>query len=235
MKRLINRIPAIIQSFARPMILMTGCLAICLVCYGTSFAESPSGGSNSALGDKLLQAIAAGDLTETASLLNQGANPNALDQNGISALMYAAELDDIYSARLLLDKGADVNLPAAQYGITALMKAAVFAGDDFVMLLLDKGAKVDVATTKGGNALFEALNMKRFKSSEILLKHGANPNFMISGMPIISYCVLYGLDDFAIKLLKKYGAKTNLPASSGPYTGKTVMQIAEERGLTNTK
>lgn len=234
MKRLINRIPVMVQSFARSMILITGCLAICLVCCGTSLAETKSGGTENTLGDQLLQAIAAGDLTETASLLNQGANPNASDQNGISALMYTAELDNIYSARLLLDKGADVNLLAAQYGITALMKASVFAGDDFVTLLLDKGAKVDVASTKGGNALFEALYMKRFKSSEVLLKRGANPNFMINGIPIISYCVLYGLDDFSLKLLKKYGAKTNLPATSGPYAGKTVMQIAEERGLTST-
>lgn len=230
MKRSINWILVVFQSITPFTILMTGCLMFCLVCCGISAAEPSSGSPDSTLGDKLLHAVASGDLSESASLLNQGANPNALDKNGISVLIYTAELDDIYTARLLLEKGAVVDFKEAQYGMTALMKAAVFAGDDFVTLLLDKGAKVDTATSRGGNALLEALFVNRFKSAEVLLKRGANPNFMVNGLPIMSSCIAYGKDDFAIKLLKKYGAKPNLPATSGPYAGKTALQIATDLG-----
>lgn len=53
---------------------------------------------------------------------------------------------------LLLDKGADVNAPAALNGCgTALQLAAIQGNSDIVLLLLSKGAKIHEppALTKG--------------------------------------------------------------------------------------
>ncbi len=84
-----------------------------------------------------------GEAEEVARLLGQGADANETDRfYGRTALMWAAEQGHPEVAKLLLDKGADVNAKTGE-GWTALMSAAVGRDLEVVRLLLDKGADVN--------------------------------------------------------------------------------------------
>ena len=79
-----------------------------------------------------------GDAATLRALLDAGADPNARNAAGATALMWAA--DDLAKARLPVDRGADVNATSLD-GRTPIMLAAARAGSSQVLsLLLDKGA-----------------------------------------------------------------------------------------------
>lgn len=100
-------------------------------------------------------AAAFGGAEATEFLLNEGADPNArsknaLDNNALHAC--CAISHNAHIAKLLLDKGADVN--AIQHGSFTALHSAAFSGDlPMVRLLLDSGAKLDPKTDDGQTAL----------------------------------------------------------------------------------
>ncbi|MFZ3212588.1 MAG: ankyrin repeat domain-containing protein, partial [Terriglobales bacterium] len=71
----------------------------------------------------LLEAVEYDNRSEVQRLLAQGADPNARDEHGVTALMKSAEDMDAALARLLIAAGADVNARDA-VGMTALLTAA---------------------------------------------------------------------------------------------------------------
>jgi ankyrin repeat protein len=73
------------------------------------------------------------------ALIEGGADVNAADNFGITALQGAAMIGDVEVARVLVEKGADVNLQSLA-GYTALHVAALSGKAEFVQFLLDKGA-----------------------------------------------------------------------------------------------
>jgi uncharacterized protein len=93
---------------------------------------------------------------------------------GETALMFAARVGDVASARLLLAAGANVN-DADAWGVSAMVLAAHSGFTEMVEFLLDKGADAD-ATGPGFTALHEAIMRRDEKMVTALLAHGANPN-----------------------------------------------------------
>ena len=81
------------------------------------------------------------DIASARLLLDAGADPNARNDAGATALMWA--VDDLEITRLLLERKADPNVRSAD-GRSALMLAAGRSGaSDVVKLLLDAGAMLD--------------------------------------------------------------------------------------------
>lgn len=87
-----------------------------------------------------------------AYLIEQGADVNQANAFGKTPLMYAAQYNQVQSARTLLDKGAYPNattlipVDGCSYSLrttnmTALHYAARYAGPELVKLLLDRGAE----------------------------------------------------------------------------------------------
>ena len=72
-------------------------------------------------------------------LLDQGADINQRDDNGRSALMFAAINAHYETMNMLLEHGADVNA-RSNVGGTALMAAALAGDLRMVKALLDQGA-----------------------------------------------------------------------------------------------
>lgn len=87
----------------------------------------------------LYWAACGGDADIVKLLLNKGANPNAKDKDGCTALMFAAEWGHIDIVKLLLDKGAAPNVKNND-GETALDWATRNDYPDIVKLLKQHGA-----------------------------------------------------------------------------------------------
>lgn len=105
-------------------------------------------------------------------------NPNLISRGGggTSALMYVAMNGFIEGAKLLLDRGAKIELQ--QYGNkwTPLMMAANADKTAMVNYLLDRGAKIEAVDTVGNKALLIASNGFFYDTVSALLKRGANVN-----------------------------------------------------------
>ncbi len=88
----------------------------------------------------IMYAALYGDATDVRLLLERGADPNAQNDDGGTALMYA--IDDAAKVRLLLDHGANVDAVSGE-GRTALTLALAHPGSaDVVKMLLDKSKAV---------------------------------------------------------------------------------------------
>jgi len=97
-----------------------------------------------------------------------------IPHGGDTALMFAARVGDLASARLLVAAGANVN-DADAWGVSAMVLAAHSGFADLVEFLLDKGADAN-ATGPGFTALHEAIMRRDDKMVSALLAHHANPN-----------------------------------------------------------
>ncbi len=136
-----------------------------LLCAVAADAEIP--------GDQLLGEIRKGDLAALRSSLAHGANANARDAKGATALMYAVLYGDVEYVNLLLDKGADPNA-SNDLGINALMWAA---GDlAKVRTLIAHGANINARSNYGYTALsVAAASPGNLPTVLLLLDKGADP------------------------------------------------------------
>jgi ankyrin repeat protein len=98
----------------------------------------------------------------------------AIPHGGETALMFAARVGDLDSAKLLVAAGANVNDMDA-WGISATVLAAHSGFSEFVEFLLDKRADPN-ADGAGFSALQEAIMRREETMAAALLDHGADPN-----------------------------------------------------------
>ncbi len=93
-----------------------------------------------------------GHLKTAEFLLNEGADVNAKNDEGNTALILAAQLNKKDIVELLLNKGADVHA-ANLKGYTALMLAASKGQGDVICPLVRKGADINAKDNEGNTAL----------------------------------------------------------------------------------
>jgi ankyrin repeat protein len=98
----------------------------------------------------------------------------AIPHGGDTALMFAARVGDLASAKLLVAAGANVN-DADAWGVSATVLAAHAGAGDVVDFLLEKGADPNAAAA-GFAALHVAVMRRDEKMVTALLAHGADAN-----------------------------------------------------------
>src|SRR5580658_760187 len=98
----------------------------------------------------------------------------AIPHGADTALLFAARVGDLDSAKLLVAAGAGVNDRDA-WGVSATVLAAHSDFRELAELLLDKGADPNVAEA-GFTALHEAIMRRDEMMVSALLAHGADPN-----------------------------------------------------------
>ncbi len=103
-------------------------LSICLACFVVFF-----GSVSSAVAGPLGNAAKAGDIAEIERLLNEGADVN---ESGLATpLFYAIQYNHTDAARLLIERGADVD-KASTWG-TPIHEAAKRGNAEIVSVLLE--------------------------------------------------------------------------------------------------
>jgi len=96
------------------------------------------GKDTASLNERLGQAAARGDLGLVNTLLAEGANVNARNKMGVTALMEAALTGKSDVAKVPLDKGAEVNA-LNRLGMTALKISRERGAEDILELLKAHG------------------------------------------------------------------------------------------------
>ncbi len=156
----------------------------------------------------LMYAAAAGSLEAMRLLIDRGADVNAQNAYGATALMWSVY--DPAKVRLLLDHGAEVNA-IAKSGRTALIIAGFTnPSAEVVRMLLDKGAKVPVMDSRHVTPLNAATFGNDTAAIRLLLDAGADidtPDTFIGLTPLMNAAGNRNLD--AVKLLLAKGAKVN--------------------------
>jgi ankyrin repeat protein len=107
-------------------------------------------------------------------LIKNGVDINAVTNSGNTALHLACEENLTDLASVLIEHGIDADKQDNE-GNTALHIAARKKNSDIVTLLLSKGVSINILNKDNKTPLF--LSYPDYKISEILLKHGADPEF----------------------------------------------------------
>ena len=101
----------------------------------------------------------------------------AIPHGSDTALIFAARVDDLASAKLLVAAGANVNDEDA-WGVSAVVLAAHSGFTDVVEFLLEKGANAN-SDRAGFTALHEAVMRRDENLVKVLLDHGADANLPV--------------------------------------------------------
>ena len=124
---------------------------------------------------QLIQALKDSNASSVKDLLKGGANANAKQMDGTTALEWAVSRNDAESVKLLIGAGADVKA-ANRYGVSPLLIACNDAGVPIVEELLKAGADPNSAMPEGETALMTAARVGNVDIIRALYRAGANVN-----------------------------------------------------------
>jgi len=143
-----------------------GALLLSLFLWGATPPEAP-------LADAAMQ----GDVERVEALIAQGADLDAAQGDGMTALHWAAEQGHATMARRLLDAGATVSVTTRLGAYTPLHMAARGGHAEVVAALLESGANPAARTSTGGSTpLHFAAGTPSERTVALLIEHGANVN-----------------------------------------------------------
>ena len=123
----------------------------------------------------IIEVLKAGDLETARTLVAEGADVNAPQGDGATALHWAAHRNDLDAATWLIEAGADVNAANA-LGATPLWLAAINGSAPMVERLLESGADPNVSLKMGETPLMTAARSGDVQTVERLLEYGADVN-----------------------------------------------------------
>lgn len=116
------------------------------------------------------------DIEAVRSLLEEGAEVNMAQSDGMTALHWAAELGNVDLVRLLVDAGADLEAPTRIGDLTPLHIGAELGQSGTVRALLEAGANAESRNANGTTPLHFAALSGNVEIVEALTDHGADVN-----------------------------------------------------------
>lgn len=154
------------------------------------------------------------DGAKAISLLAEGADVNAAQVDGMTALHWAVYHDDTSLVASLLDAGADVHV-SNRYGIPPLFLACQNGNGEIVDALLGAGADANATLPGGETMLMTAARTGRLGPIESLLAHGVEVNARErKGQTAIMWAAAEGHTDVVDALIAA-GADFETPLPSG--------------------
>ncbi len=147
-------------------------------------------------------------------LLASGADVNATQADGMTALHWAVYHDDTQLTSKLIEAGANVTAEN-RYGVQPLLLACQNGSADTIRLLLDAGADVEASLAGGETALMTAARTGKPAAVHLLLDQGADVNARERrGQTALMWAAAEGNAD-VVELLIQGGAKINERLPSG--------------------
>src|SRR5215471_15948326 len=159
------------------------------------------------------------DMAAVRSMLNQKADVNAPGSDGTPALHWVVRVDDLETARLLIQAGADAKM-ADRYGVTPISLAASNGNAAMIKLLLDAGADANSVDPTGETTLMTAAKIGDLEAVRTLLDGGAkvdttDPTFKQTALMI----AVRENHPEVVALLVKRGANVNAQTRTGETPG----------------
>lgn len=150
-----------------------------------------------------------------AALKTPGLDVNARQGDGATALLWAAQWDDLEAADLLLRAGAKPD-SANDYGVTPISVAATNGSLEMVTRLLKAGARAGSALPNGETAVMSAALTGRADVVAALLDAGAdiNAHEQSKGQTALMWAIASG-DKEVPQLLVARGADVNARSTAG--------------------
>ena len=181
---------------------------------------------------RLVDAVQKKDTATARSLLNgtpprERVDVNAAQNDGATALHWAAHWDDVEMAELLIRAGADVNT-ANDYGVTALALACTNRNSALVQKLLEARANPNAAQTTGVTPLMECARTGSIAAVRSLLTRGASVHatHARTGQTALMWAAA-GTHTDIVKLLIEHGAQAR-PAAARAIRGRVELRFAED-------
>ncbi|RMB61666.1 ankyrin repeat domain-containing protein [Tessaracoccus antarcticus] len=164
---------------------------------------------------KLATAVARGDKTTIATLVADGADPDARGTEDLTMLQWSIMSSSADGMAGLLEAGADPDL-VGRDGAAPLSNAAFNRGVRFVELLLSAGADPDVRETMTGDTPLKIACLQRDAPVfMMLLEAGADPDGADENSDaVIHTCARVNAGDLVLLLLQS-GADPEATTSSG--------------------
>jgi ankyrin repeat protein len=174
----------------------------------------------------IADAAAKGDKAAVRALLQKGANVNAAQSDGATAVHWAVYRGDVEMLRMLTAAGADVKT-ANRNGSTPMWLAATTGDPSIIRALLDGGADANEALPLGRTPLMLASRTGAVEAMRVLIDRGANLNAKDTerGTTPLMWAADQG-HAAAVKLLIERGADLNARSAAaargrGPALGKS--------------
>ena len=157
----------------------------------------------------LMYAAGVGSPQSMQIVLDSGGDPNLANDFGATPLMWCA--GDAAKVRMLLAKGAKVNV-RSKLGRTPLEIAAAWDGSiEATRLMIEKGADVNAVDEGGGTILEQASLTNNVEVARLLIAKGAKVNTVDMGgfTPLHAAAGNGNTNAPLVKLLLEHGAKVN--------------------------
>jgi uncharacterized protein len=161
----------------------------------------------------MADAAMANDAARVSALLETGADVNAREGDGMTALHWAAKNGNARIAQVLIAAGASLEARTRIGDHTPLHVASAAGSAPVVEALLDAGAAVDVVTTTGATPLHFAAGSGSAEAVAMLLEHGAavDAREPVWGQTPLMFAAAGGRTE-VIEVLLEHGADPKLTA-----------------------
>lgn len=141
----------------------------------TNQGSTPIPSKATTLEEKFFEGAKNGNLTQLSECLAAGVNLDSTDENGMTALMYAAEKNHPKAVNLLISHGADIEV--CHYRATALVYAVFKGNTACVKALLDAGASTNICLRfNGDQGILHLVPKEKTEILQMLIKAKAPLN-----------------------------------------------------------
>jgi ankyrin repeat protein len=179
---------------------------------------------------QLFKAVRASDLSAVQTALSKGADVKCKNREGLTPFFVAVFQGNLEIAKVLFDKGSDINATGTSVGLVTPLILASFEGNlKLIEFLLDKGAKINERAADSRTALMMAVTNNQIEVVKLLLDKGADINAKATdiGWNVLFAAAWNGNAEIT-KLLLSKGVDANTKATDG----KTALDVTKERGHT---
>jgi ankyrin repeat protein len=169
-------------------------------------------------------AAKARDAAAVRALLKSGADVNAAQGDGMTALHWAATNGDAAVVQMLLSAGANIRATTRLGGITALHMASQGGHAQIVAALIAAGADPKAATATGATALMYAARSGSTDTVTRLIETGADIDAKEKGFGQTALMIAAGLDRAdVVRLLLQRGADWKIASSVADLKALTLV------------